>query len=337
MKGRGSGVPVVMQQVVQVVADIGGTNARFACVQAPADSVPQLAAIEKFPCAQYPHFEDAVKGYLSWGQARGHFVEVEQLCLAVAGPVGQDWIDLPNNHWAFSVSQLEASLGVPVTVINDFSAQALSIAALPETDLRWLGEARPPTEVQGVIAVLGPGTGLGVAALTHRGEVLPSEGGHVSFAPVNAHQAEVLTQLWQRYERVSVERVLSGMGLANLYWANARLRGEARELTAPEVTAGARSGDALCQRAVEDFCAILGAVAGDAALMIGAYEGVYLSGGILPQMLDLIDMNAVRQAFDSKGRFRSLCESIPLAIVTAADPGLIGCAQALRQSSAAKG
>lgn len=323
-------MPTVIQQAIQVVADIGGTNARFACVQAQTDTRPQLMAIKKFPCAQYPHFEDAVKSYLSWGQSQGHFAQVKQLCLAVAGPVGQDWIDLPNNHWAFSVSELEASLDLPVTVINDFSAQALSIAALPDTDFLWLGDARPPLDASGVIAVLGPGTGLGVAALTHHGEVLPSEGGHVGFAPANAHQAALLTQLWQRYERVSVERVLSGMGLANLYWANARIQGYERELIAPEVTAGARAGDALCRLAVEDFCRILGSVAGDAALMIGAYDGVYLSGGILPQMLDLIDLAAVRDAFNQKGRFRSLCETIPLAIITAADPGLIGCAQALR-------
>lgn len=330
-------MPTVIQQAVQVVADIGGTNARFACVPAQVDTPPQLAAIKKFPCAQYPNFEDAVKSYLSWGQSSGHFAHVEQLCLAVAGPVAQDWIDLPNNHWAFSVGQLEASLGLPVTVINDFSAQALSIAALPDTDFLWLGDARPPSDGSGVIAVVGPGTGLGVAALTHRGEVLPSEGGHVGFAPANAHQAALLAQLWQRYERVSVERVLSGMGLANLYWANARIQGqgiqeEERELIAPEVTAGARAGDPLCKLAIEDFCRILGNVAGDVALMIGAYDGVYLSGGILPQMLDLIDMVAVRESFDQKGRFRSLCETIPLAIVTAADPGLIGCAQALRRS-----
>lgn len=324
-------MPTVVEQVVQVVADIGGTNARFACVPTQADAAPQLTAIEKFPCAQYPHFEDAVKRYLSWGRSLGHFAQVDQLCLAVAGPVGQDWIDLPNNHWAFSVSQLEASLGVPVTVINDFSAQALSIAALPETDLHWLGAARPAADERGVIAVLGPGTGLGVAALTHSGEILPSEGGHVGFAPTDAHQSALLAQLWQRYERVSVERVLSGMGLSNLYWANARLQGQERELIAPEVTAGARAGDALCRLAIEDFCHILGAVAGDAALMLGAYDGVYLSGGILPQMLDLVDTESVRQAFDNKGRFRSLCASIPLAIVTAADPGLVGCAQALRQ------
>ncbi len=325
-------MPTLNQQTVQVVADIGGTNARFACVQTQTDTSPQLAAIKKFPCAKYPHFEDAVKSYLSWGQSQGHFARVEQLCLAVAGPVGQDCIDLPNNHWAFSVSQLEHSLGLPVTVINDFSAQALSIAALQDADLHWLGEARPAHDAAGVIAVVGPGTGLGVAALTHSGEVLPSEGGHVGFAPVNAHQADLLAQLWRRYERVSVERVLSGMGLANLYWANAMLQGCERELIAPEVTAGARAGDPLCRLAIEDFCHILGAVAGDAALMIGAYDGVYLSGGILPQMLDLIDLAAVREAFDNKGRFRSLCETVPLAIVTAADPGLMGCAQALRRT-----
>lgn len=323
-------------QTVQVVADIGGTNARFACVRS-GDRVTgseDIQAVKKFACANYPHFEEAVRSYLAWGEAHGHLARVERICLAVAGPVGQDWIDLPNNHWAFSVRALEQSLGLPVTVINDFSAQILSIQALGADDLLWLGNARPVANASGVTAVVGAGTGLGVSALTSGGEILPSEGGHVSFAPVNAHQAAILGQLWQRYERVSVERLLSGMGLANLYWANACLEGAEKTLSAPEITAGARTGDALCKRTIEDFCAILGSVAGDAALMIGAYDGVYLSGGILPQMLDLVDTDLIRRSFDHKGRFSDLCAAIPLAIITAAEPGLIGCAQALRLSCA---
>ncbi len=304
-----------------IVADIGGTNARFACVHVGRQD---LQAIEKFPCADFPLFIDAVLAYMHTLAA-----PVDGVCLAVAGPVEQDWIDLPNNHWAFSRCELEQQLSLPVTVINDFSAQVLSIAALADEELQWIGKPRPPREQGGITAVLGPGTGLGVAAMMPGGDIIPSEGGHVGFAPTSAHQSQLLEQLWLRYERVSVERVLSGMGLANLYWANARLRGQDRKLSAPEVTAGARAGDDLCRQAVTDFSEILGAVAGDFALAMGSYQGVYLSGGMLPQMLDVIDVAAIRRSFEHKGRFQPLCAQVPLAIVLAENPGLLGCAQAL--------
>jgi len=311
-----------MSNPVQIVADIGGTNARFACVESGSD---ELQGIEISPCAEFPFFVDAVRAYMD----RGHIEEIEKICLAVAGPVEADLIDLPNNHWSFSRTDLQTSLGVPVSIINDFSAQVLCIDALSDSELLWIGDARP----QGgqVKAVLGPGTGLGVSAMLASGDILPSEGGHVAFAPLNDHEAAVQKELRQRYERVSVERVLSGMGLANLYWANSRLDGHDRELPAPEVTAGALAGDLYCQRAVNDFLAILGAVAGDVALMMGAADGVYLSGGILPRLLDLLDTEAFRERFDNKGRFSEICSEIPLAIVLAEHPGLRGCIEALRK------
>jgi len=177
---------------------------------------------------------------------------------------------------------------------------------------------------------MGPGTGLGVSAMMTSGDILPSEAGHVAFAPVDDHEAELLKVLWQRYHRVSVERVLSGMGLANLYWANCRLDGHERELPAPEVTAGAQAGDQYCLRAVKDFYAILASMAGDVALMMGATDGVYLSGGILPRVLDFLDEDSFRQRFQDKGRFRDFNAALPLAIVRTEHPGLLGCVQALR-------
>ena len=307
---------------VQIVADIGGTNARFAYVESDSD---ELLGIEIFPCADFPFFIDAVRAYMD----RGHVTQVDKICLAVAGPVESNLIDLPNNHWSFSRSELQTSLGVAVTIINDFSAQVLCIDGLPDSELLWIGAARP--KGGRVKAVVGPGTGLGVSAMLPGGEILPSEGGHVAFAPLDDHEAALQNELRQRYERVSVERVVSGMGLANLYWANGRLDGHDMELPAPEVTAGALAGDLYCQRAVEDFCAILGSVAGDVALMMGATDGVYLSGGILPRLLDLLDVERFRRRFDDKGRFAEICSEIPLAIVLAEHPGLRGCVEALRK------
>jgi glucokinase len=260
---------------------------------------------------------------------RGHVGWVDNICLAVAGPVESDWIDLPNNHWAFSQRELGESLQVTLTIINDFSAQVLSIDALSEAELQWLGTPRP--QGGGVKAVMGPGTGLGVSAMLPSGEILTSEAGHVAFAPVNAHEANLLGILWQRYDRVSIERVLSGTGLANLYWANCRLDGHERELPAPEITAGAQAGDEYCLRAVTDFYAILASMAGDVALMMGAGDGVYLSGGIIPRILDFLDVDKFRDRFQDKGRFREFNAQVPLAIVTAEQPGLSGCVRALNR------
>jgi glucokinase len=306
---------------VRLVGDIGGTNARFAFVE---EGSKDLNRIENFPCASFLHFIDAILHYIK----RNDIKNINCACFAVAGPVGQDWIDLPNNHWAFSCGEIEAQLGIRVSIINDFSAQALCISALDEAELRWLGSARPLLAAT-VKAVLGPGTGLGVSAIMPSGDIVPSEGGHVSFAPQSPHEIELLKQLWTRYERVSVERLLSGMGLANLYWANCRLAGLERELDAPGVTAGAREGDEYCRLAVADFYAILGSVAGDLALTMGATGGVYISGGIVPAMLDLLDENIFRARFNDKGRFKRVCEDAPLAIILVAYPGLLGCVAAL--------
>lgn len=314
-----------MSKTVQVVADIGGTNARFAYVNSVCDD---LMGIDIFPCADFPFFVDAIRAYME----RGHVEHVDRICLAVAGPVESDWIDLPNNHWAFSRAELQNSLDVNVSIINDFSAQVLSIDRLTASSCRWIGAARP--DGKGVKAVLGPGTGLGVSAMMPSGDILPSEAGHIAFAPSNSHEVDLLNELWQRYDRISVERVLSGMGLANLYWANCRLEGVERELSAPEVSAGAYAGDKYCLQAVDDFLAILASVAGDVALMMGAHGGVYLSGGILPRLLGLMDENNFRQRFNNKGRFSDICSEIPLAIVLAEYPGLQGCVEFLRKESA---
>ena len=313
-----------MDTRLQIVADIGGTNARFAYVEHNSD---ELRGIEVFPCADFPFLADAIRTYMQ----RDDVTRVDSICLAVAGPVETDWIDLPNNHWAFSQEKLAGSLGVSVEIINDFSAQVLSIDALEESELQWLGTPRPGGE--SVKAVVGPGTGLGVSALMPSGYILPSEAGHVAFAPVDEHEAELLKVLWERYHRVSAERVLSGPGLANLYWANCRLDGHCRELPAPEVTAGAQADDPYCRRAVTDFCAILASFAGDVALMTGAADGVYLSGGILPRILDLLDEDMFRERFQDKGRFREFNNTVPLAIVRAEHPGLRGCVQALKSGS----
>ncbi|MEH6559176.1 MAG: glucokinase [Oceanicoccus sp.] len=310
-----------MPHSVNIVADIGGTNARFAYLRAGSD---KLLGVEVFPCANFPSFADAIHAYITMG----HVEVVEKICLAVAAPIESDWIDLPNNHWAFSRTELQQSIDATVVIINDFSAQVLCLDSLPDSSFQWIGSARP--KGNGIKAVIGPGTGLGISAITPSGDILPSEGGHVTFAPSSEHEVELLKKLWQRYDRVSVERLLSGMGLANLYWANCQLNGGTGELSAAEVTAGAYAGEKHCLQAVTDFLSILAVVSGDVALMIGANDGVYLSGGILPRLLSLFDSDEFRRHFDNKGRYSELCSTTPLAIVLAENPGLVGCVAALK-------
>jgi len=312
-----------MSPTVQIVADIGGTNARFAYVELGS---AKLQRLEVFPCADFPFLTDALSAYINAAQ----LPPVSGICLAVAGTVAADLIDLPNNHWCFSRAELQRNLAIPLQVINDFDAQILAIDLLTDTELTWLGPSRPSAAAQ-VKAVLGPGTGLGVSAMLENGNIVPSEGGHIAFAPVDEHELRLLEVLWQRYERVSVERLLSGMGLANLYWANAKLDGQERELPAAEVSAGARAGDKYCVAAIRDFSAILGSVAGDSALGLGATGGVYISGGIVPRLMDILDQELLRQRFDNKGRFGAMMEATPLAIVQAEQPGLLGCVEGLRR------
>ncbi len=320
--------------MMHLVADIGGTHARFA--QVDIDS-GELEAIGVFHCSDFATVEQAFKAYIE-AEALS---QVQGVCAAVAGPVESDWIDLPNNHWQFSCSSLQQSLGIPLQIINDFSAQVLALDAFKEEDFHWIGSPRP--EGKKVKAVLGPGTGLGVSALMPGGQPLPSEAGHLAFAPIDEREVALLEVLWRRFDRVSVERLLSGMGLSNLYWANSCLEGEPGEMSPEQVTAGALAGDSCCCQAMFDFFSILASVAGEVALMMGAEGGVYLSGGMLEHIkkflseenffVKFLDEENFRRRFELKGRFSAYCEKIPLAIVQAPYPGLSGCVQALKNNA----
>lgn len=313
-----------------LVADIGGTNARFALV---GDSPRDLRSIEVLACADFESLDAAIREYLA---RRGRATVVEA-CLAVAGPVHQDRVDLPNSHWGFSRAQLTADLGAPLTILNDFSAQALSVGVLRDDEVAWLGEPRP--REGGVRTVIGPGTGLGVAIQTPSGEVVPSEGGHVAFAPTDDHEMDLLRILLSRYRRVSVERLVSGPGLENLYHANLRLGSDSPGLpaspgipaptrSAAEVAGLAKEGHPVALQAVEDFFDVLAAFAGDMALTSWATSGVYLSGGVLRRLMPFLDPERFRARFQDKGRLTAFCETVAVGCVQAEYPGLMGCAVA---------
>lgn len=310
---------------MRVVADFGGTNARFATVGA---SPRDLRDIEVYKCAKFPSLPAAVDFYL---KEKG-LKHLDEVCLAVAGPVDRDIIDLPNNHWSFSRSDLARHLGAPLTVINDFTAQALALDLLEADEIRWIGGPRP--DQPGVRTIIGPGTGLGVAIVTPSGEIIPSEAGHMGFAAASEHEIRLHRMLFARYRRVSVERLASGPGLENLYWANRRIvHGEPESdqvrHTPAQIAEMAHQGDRLAEKSIEDFFDILAGFAGDMALATWATGGVYISGAVVRKLAKYFDPQRFRAAFQDKGRFTRFCEQIPLGWVLIEQPGLLGCAAAL--------
>ena len=261
-----------------------------------------------------------------------------EVCIAVAGPVDREAVDLPNSHWVLNPARLELNLGAPLSVINDFTAQILSLELLRPEELVWFGAPRPREGATRV--VVGPGTGLGVAVRTADGTVIGSEAGHITFAPTSEHEIELLRVLFSRYRRLSVERLASGPGLENLYWANRKIAGEAvpdadEPTPARRVAELAAGGDPVALRSVEDFFDILASFAGDMALAVWATGGVYLSGGVFRRLRHLCDTERFRARFGDKGRFTGFCHDVPVAWIGAEHPGLLGCAAAL--AAAARG
>jgi glucokinase len=308
----------------RLVSDIGGTNARFALV----DEHGRPAGEKILQTSDFPGVVEAANAYLA-GRS------VDGVVLVVAGPVESDQIALTNCPWAFSLAETKSALGVThLVAINDFVAQALSLPRLDDADFTKLAgdqalDDRP-------IAVIGPGTGLGVAALLNvsgRYHPIATEGGHVSFAPLDDTDVGVFAILRKRYGRVSNERLLSGPGLANLATALAELQGRNLPIDGPaSVVTRAENDDCpICIEAIQRFCRLLGAAAGDLALTYGARGGVYLTGGMIAHLGRHFDAERVVEGFFDKGRFRTYLEAIPLFRVLRTDTGLIGAAAAALQ------
>jgi glucokinase len=319
-----------------LVGDIGGTNARFALTDLAADAV-NLHASLSLANAEFASLQHAIEHYLAIVPEAPH-----RAALAVACPVGSDEIRLTNRAWSFSRSELQQVLGMSeLRMLNDFGAVAWAVPALQASDVITLhGDASLP--MRGPISVLGPGTGLGVAMVVGSPEqgwhAVETEGGHVSFAPIGDEERAINAWLTARHGRVSTERLLSGMGLADI---DAVLRGvEAVNMPSAahraslrdpaEIVALALEGhDAAARRALARFCAVLGSVAGDCALIHGA-RSVVIAGGIVPRFLPFLRASAFRERFLAKGRMATLLESVSIHVVSHPHPGLLGAACALR-------
>ncbi|MEW6760171.1 MAG: glucokinase [Pseudomonadota bacterium] len=304
----------------RLLADIGGTNARFALETGKG----AITAMLTLPCADYPRFEDAVHAYLA------HFdTQVEHAVIAIANPVDGDAIRMTNHHWAFSINAARAELKLEtLLVVNDFTALAMALPVLAAGDLVQVGGG--VARAGSAIGLVGAGTGLGVSGLVpSNGRWVPlhSEGGHVAFSPLDEREVDVLRYCWQRFDHVSAERFVSGPGIALIREALAASRGAspAPELTPADIVARALSGaDALSREAVDCFCGMLGTVAANLAVTLGAQGGIYIGGGVVPKLGAYFADSPFRARFEKKGRFSAFTARIPTWVITAPYPALSG-------------
>lgn len=308
---------------LRVIGDIGGTNARFAIAE--NGTYRDLAHVE---VSRFATLHDALSDYL------GRLPKASRSnlggALAVAGPVFGDKVALTNSGWSFSTAELKQSLGLnSLIVVNDFAATAMSVPHLPAADTFLVGPSHP--DVLGPVAIIGPGTGLGVSALIpNNGQwvLVAGEGGHVTLAASTPEEDAIIAVLRKRWTHVSAERALSGSGLVNLYEALCQIEGVSPQALMPSDVTGraVAKTDATCVKAFAHFCALLGSVAGDLALTIGAVGGVYIAGGILLRFKEAFASSAFRERFESKGRFSTMLGRIPTRLILEESPALLGLA-----------
>ncbi len=293
-----------------LLGDIGATNARFALL-----ANGELGRVRTFNVVDFARFDDVVAAFLedSTGQVRA-----TDALIAVAGLVEGTHCVLTNCPWLIDAHELRKTFGLDAKVVNDFEATAFSLPRLTAVDLRAIGGGQATDGAP--MAVLGPGTGLGVACFvpaSNRSIVLASEGGHATLAGGCDREDRILENLRQRFGHVSAERALSGDGLENIYQAIAAVEGiNATPCSAAEITKHASNGGSqTAVAALETFCALLGSFAGNVALTFGARGGVYIAGGIAPRIVDFLARSEFRRRFEAKGRFQSYLGSIPTNVI----------------------
>jgi len=314
------------EEETRLVGDIGATNARFGLVSADA----RILNWRTYACDHYPTIDEAIAEYLS---DRAGFAMPRQAAIAIASAITGDRIAMTNHPWSFSVSALRARFGFErLEVINDFTAQALALPHLGPDDRTPVGGGTAVPAMP--LAVLGPGSGLGVSGLIPCGSrwtALTGEGGHSTMPAADDRENAVVHHLRQRMDHVSAERVLSGPGLVNLYNALAEIDGiPSKGFTAAQITdLGMRREDPVCIEATAMFCAMLGTVAGNLALTLGARGGVFIAGGIVPRLGRYFVDSPFRAAFEKKGRFETYLAAIPTFVVTHPLAAFLGCAALL--------
>jgi glucokinase len=298
----------------RLVADIGGTYARFTLETAPG-LFERTATLR---CADHADFHAAVSAYLT-AHATEH---IAHAAVAIANPVEGDEVRMTNYHWQFSIEAMREKLGFDtLVVVNDFTALAMALPRLASGDRRQVGGGQ--AREHSVVGILGSGSGLGVSGLIPADDgwiALGTEGGHTSFSPRDERELAILQFAWKTLPHVSFERLLSGPGLELIYRALADRAGTraAKGLSAPEITRRAlANSDAVCVETLDAFCAMLGTAAANLAVTLGALGGIYIGGGIVPRLGDTFDRSRFRQRFEDKGRFSAYLAQIPTWVITA--------------------
>ncbi len=317
----------------RLLADIGGTNARFALERGPG----RIELVEVLRCADHATLDDALHAYLSLPHVAAAGT-VRHAAVAIANPVVGDHVRMTNHHWAFSIAAVGRTLGFDTfAVVNDFTALAMALPHLGTGDKRQVGGDAPrPREPIGLV---GAGTGLGVSGLVpvpgteDSWTALRSEGGHATFAPADEIEVDILRFAWKEFGHVSAERLLSGPGIELIYRALCHRHGMTPEpLDAAHITQRGLSGACpLCANVLDVFCAVLGTVAGNLALTLGALGGIYIGGGIVPRLGDRFDRSRFRSRFEDKGRLGAHLAHIPCYVITAAYPAFTGASAILAQ------
>jgi glucokinase len=303
-----------------LLGDIGGTSARFAVLTGDT-----LGPIDHLAVSEYGSIIDAIDGYLGSRQDRHH---IGAAVLGVAAPVESARSTIINSQWVIDAAELRTAFGFKsINLINDFEAIAYALPYLSAHDVKPLAGGKPSPG--GSMAVLGPGTGLGMAGVVRRGggiTIIATEGGHATLPGTTSREDAVIAHLRRKFGHASAERALSGPGLENLHSAIAAIDGIAiSSRTAAEITRQALDRSCpTCVAAVDMFCAMLGTVAGDLALMFRARSGVYIAGGIAPRLVDLLAQSEFRARFVAKGRFQPYLESVPTAVIVTPDVAFLG-------------
>ena len=316
-----------------VVVDIGGTHARFAIATISSAGAITLGEPATLHTADHASFQTAWEAF----RARNGGTLPRAVSMAIAGPVGGEVIRFTNNPWFIRPALITAKLDVDrFTLVNDFAAVAHAVARADDSQFLHLAGPDEPLRPSGTISVIGPGTGLGVAHVWRDGaayRVQATEGGHIDFAPLDSIEDAILARLRKRHNRVSVERVVAGPGIVDIYQTLAAIEGRAvPERDAIEIwTAGQDGSDSLAAAAVDRFCLSLGSVAGDITLAQGGFAGVVIAGGLGYRIRETLRTSGFAQRFRAKGRFESLMASIPVKLIVHPQPGLFGAAAAFAE------
>lgn len=313
-----------------LVADIGGTNARFALVTGKDSHDFNLEQIKILPAAEYDSFEAALQQYLDDVN-----VQPYAACIAIAGPVTGDAIKMTNLSWEFSCLDIEKKFNLKrFIVINDFAAVAAACGYLTHSHLYRVKSGTPIADKPR--AVFGPGTGLGVAGLIPHGKQwlpIPCEGGHVNVAPADALEADIIKTAMLETPHISAEWLVSGPGMVNLYRTLCRLHdAHAEDFKPADITRLALADeDEKCVETLNVFCSFAGSFAGNLALTYGAKGGIYIAGGIFPRIKSFLSSSQFAERFQSKGVMSHFVESIPVHLITHGETAFFGAASTLEQ------